>query len=501
MTSHPTDPTDLTDEVFAGLDAIDWAAMEHAYGAAGDVPDLLRDLCGEDPQGRRKALHALYGNIFHQGSRYQASAFAVPFLARIASAAGLPGRAEAVQLLAALAIGYDEAHLPGGVAVGAWRRGIEEFRAQDPAAVIAEYDAWVAEATDERERRVREFRRSTFDFDRQVAAAGAELAAYDAVRREAPALAALLADTDPAVRAATAHLLAWFPEEASATLPQVLYLADRETVPAVAATALVAAGLLGDAATADRLRPFLAAPDPVVRWGAAVALARLGAAGSGPARAESAVEVAVLAELAAVETGESECEPDGLAVPFQDGDLRGLAALALTQLADRYPAEALDAVTTGLASVAGPAAFPVAAAALRLAFGPQPPLPPAAVRGAGRRPAAADPGPGHARRGHLALGQLPGDPARLRDPAPPGGAPHLRRPAARLRPTVRGSVPSRPGVDATDTPGGAIRGPAALRSPRQRIAGAAVRAPTGDLRAGRSPPGRSPGPHGPILRG
>ncbi|MCU7820371.1 HEAT repeat domain-containing protein [Kitasatospora sp. DSM 101779] len=362
--------SETTDSVFAGLDAIDWASLEHAYGPAGDVPDQLRSLCGEDAEGRGRALHALYGNIFHQGSRYRASAFAVPFLARMAATPALPGRSEALELLAALAIGYDEAHLPGGVAVEAWRREIAEFRAQDPAAVIAEYDAWVARAANEAERRVREFQRSMFDFDDHLAAGEAELAAYDAVRREVPALAALLADADPAVRAAACRLLAWFPEEAAATLPQLLDLADRETVPAVAATALIAAGLLGDAATVDRIRAFLTAADPAVRCGAAIALARLGSTG-----AESAVDVTVLAELAAVEAEEPESEPDGPAVPFHDGDLRGYAALALTQVADRYPGEALDAVTTGLASAAGPAAFPVTAAALRLAFGNRPPTP------------------------------------------------------------------------------------------------------------------------------
>ncbi|GAA2742247.1 HEAT repeat domain-containing protein [Kitasatospora cinereorecta] len=353
-----------TDTVLAGLDDIDWASLEHAYGEAADVPAQLRALCGEDPEGRRQAVHTLYSNIFHQGSRYGASAFAVPFLARLAAAPGLPDRAEAVALMAALAIGYDESHLPDGLAVEQWRRQIEELRAQDPAEVLAAYDAWVAEATDEGERRVRDFRRRMYDHDRQLASAEAELAAYDAVRREVPALTALLADAEPAVRAATAYLLAWFPEEAATTLPGLLDLARRETNPAVSATALVAVGLLGDAATAAVLRPFLTVADRSVRWGAAIALARLGSAG-----AESAVDAAVLAELAAAEAEEP--EPGAPGIPFHEGDLRGYAAVALAQLADRYPAEALDAVTTGLASAVGPAAFPVTAAALRLAFGPE----------------------------------------------------------------------------------------------------------------------------------
>ncbi|WP_354637735.1 hypothetical protein [Kitasatospora camelliae] len=367
------------DTVLAGLDAIDWASLEHAYGAAADVPGRLRALGGDDPEARAQALHSLYGSIFHQGTRYEASAYAVPFLARMAAAGELPGRAEAVELLAALAIGYDEAHLPGGVAIEGWRRGIEEFRAQDRAEILARYDAWVAEAATEEEHRLRAFRRRLYDPEGELAAAEAELAAYDAVRQEVPALAALLADTDPAVRTATAHLLAWFPEEAAASLPQLLDLADRETDPVTAATVLVAAGLLGDAATAARVRPFLTAQDPTVRWGAAIALARLAGTGTSAATDASAVDAAVLAELAATGAGESDEDEPG--VPFLDGDLRGYAAVALAELADRYPAEALDAVTTSLASASGPAAFPVTSAALRLAFGPRPPadLPPFAA--------------------------------------------------------------------------------------------------------------------------
>lgn len=350
----------------AGLDAVDWSALEHAYGAADDVPGQLRALCGADAGERAKALHELYGNIFHQGSRYEASAAAVPFLARMAADASLPDRHEALELLAALAVGYDEAHLPGGVDISGWRQEVARFAAKDPEQIRAEYDTWVAEASDEGERRVREMHRAMLDVDAQLRAADAELGAYDAVRQEVPALCALLGDDDPAVRAATAYLLAWFPEEAGRTVPHLLHLLDRETDRAVVATALVAAGLLGDATQADRLRAFLTAGDRAMRWAAATALARLGSTGSGVA-----VGTEVLAELAAAEADPPEPGPPGIL--FHEGDLRGYAAASLTQLADRYPAEALDAVTDGLAATTGPVGFAVAAAALHLAFGGQRP--------------------------------------------------------------------------------------------------------------------------------
>ncbi|MPY32917.1 HEAT repeat domain-containing protein [Streptomyces adustus] len=345
----------------AGLDTVDWAGLEHAYGCADDVPGQLRDLCAEDVEARRKALHALYGNIFHQGSRYPASAAAVPFLARMAADGSLPDRDEYLQLLAALAIGYDEAHLPVGLDIGGWRRELAEFRSRDPQDIRAEYDAWVEAAADEGERRVREMRRAMFDYERQLDAAEAELGAYEAVRGQLPALFALLGDDDPTVRAATAYLLAWFPEQAAESLPRLLSVLDADSEPVVVATALVSAGLVGDAGLVERLTSFLTAAEPVVRWAAATALARLGATGA--EGAESAVSAGVLAELAA-----AEAEPPEPGVLFHGGDLRGYAAASLTLLADRFPEEALDAVTYGLSATSGPASFPVAAAALRLAF-------------------------------------------------------------------------------------------------------------------------------------
>ncbi|GLX50467.1 hypothetical protein Shyhy01_34170 [Streptomyces hygroscopicus subsp. hygroscopicus] len=363
-----SDVTEINTSVplaLSGLDAVDWSALTHAYGPAEDVPGLLLARCSGDPEERAAALDALYGNIFHQGSRYPATAAVVPFLARMAADPALPGRAEHLELLAALAIGYDEAHLPGGVAVADWRADVEKVRAQDPEAIRAEYDAWVEAATDEKDRRLRAMRRDLYDHDRQLEAMAAELGAYDAVRGALPALLPLSGDREAAVRAGVAYLLAWFPEAAGESLPHLVPLLDEEREPVVLATLLVAVGLLGDgepgAELAARIREFLTAGEPVVRWAAATALARLGGRG-----VEAAVSAEVLSELVAVA---EEPGSDTPRVVFHEGDLRGYSAASLTLLAGRFPAEALDAVTGGLAATSGPESFPLATAALRLAFG------------------------------------------------------------------------------------------------------------------------------------
>ncbi|MFD0265101.1 hypothetical protein ACFVGY_00685 [Streptomyces sp. NPDC127106] len=67
-----------------GIDDIDWAALEHAYGTADDVPELLRAAGSADPRVRDGALDELFSSLCHQGSVYSATAAAVPFLARLA---------------------------------------------------------------------------------------------------------------------------------------------------------------------------------------------------------------------------------------------------------------------------------------------------------------------------------------------------------------------------------------------------------------------------------
>jgi hypothetical protein len=99
-----------------GLHDIDWASLSHAYGSAADVPGQLEAVAtGSAPQ-REKALWELWGNIHHQGTVYEASAYAVPFLASLAMDETLPSaaRTELIALIAAIAAGssYLEVHGP-----------------------------------------------------------------------------------------------------------------------------------------------------------------------------------------------------------------------------------------------------------------------------------------------------------------------------------------------------------------------------------------------------
>jgi hypothetical protein len=101
------------------LDAVDWAHLKHAYGPAIDVPGQIRALASTDAKAREAAEYELYGNIFHQGTRYQATPHAIPFLLDLVRDRKTPARANIVTLLGFLAIGYDEYFIPDGIdAVG-----------------------------------------------------------------------------------------------------------------------------------------------------------------------------------------------------------------------------------------------------------------------------------------------------------------------------------------------------------------------------------------------
>ena len=87
------------------LDQIDWSGLSHAYGEASDVPDLLRDLASPDDALRQKALYALYGNIWHQGTVYEATGQAVPFLIELLTIPSVTNKSGILHLLQCIAGG------------------------------------------------------------------------------------------------------------------------------------------------------------------------------------------------------------------------------------------------------------------------------------------------------------------------------------------------------------------------------------------------------------
>jgi HEAT repeat protein len=110
--------------MLADLNSVDWASLTHAYGEATDIPGLLRSLLSADPKVREEAIYELFGNIWHQGTVYPASAAAVPFLYELLTAPDVQDKPKIAHLLASIAtgVGYLEVHAVGDFGEPTWRK-------------------------------------------------------------------------------------------------------------------------------------------------------------------------------------------------------------------------------------------------------------------------------------------------------------------------------------------------------------------------------------------
>jgi hypothetical protein len=70
------------------LDSPDWAKLQHAYGNAADIPDLLRQLATlPSSEGNAEPWFSLWSALAHQGDIYSASFAAVPHVVRFLATA------------------------------------------------------------------------------------------------------------------------------------------------------------------------------------------------------------------------------------------------------------------------------------------------------------------------------------------------------------------------------------------------------------------------------
>lgn len=71
-----------------------WSELQTAYGSAGNIPDLLRQLVSLPASlGKDEPWFSLWSSLAHQGDVYSASFAAVPHVVRVLSSA--PDRADA----------------------------------------------------------------------------------------------------------------------------------------------------------------------------------------------------------------------------------------------------------------------------------------------------------------------------------------------------------------------------------------------------------------------
>ncbi|GIJ47624.1 hypothetical protein Val02_45100 [Virgisporangium aliadipatigenens] len=268
------------------LDDVDWAALEHAYGEATDVPELIRALAEGDTDD---ALDELYGNIWHQGTVYEATAHAVPFLVEVLDAPAAD-RAAVLILLSHLATGSSYLDVHGDLT-----GRVDRDR-------LADELAWVR-------------------------------AAREAVLAGAPAYLRLLADDDADVRSTAAFVLATC--GVSDALPALRERLTRDGSGTVRAGLVLALHALGDGSGAAAAR--LTDPDPLVRVAAAVTVI-LGRRGAGTAKGAADVagrpEADEAAALDVLERDVPSTVDDVPALPWADG--ADAAAWTTGALGDRW---------------------------------------------------------------------------------------------------------------------------------------------------------------------
>ena len=189
--------------VLEGLDAIDWEKLSHAYGSASDVPDVLRAVAAGDAD----ALYELYGNIWHQGTVYEATAHAVPFLYELA----LHPHVDAVSVVSLLRM---------------------IARGSSYADVHAPYEGRSVRESPEYQQRI----------ERELAhVAAARRAVVDGV----PVLLRLLAEGEVTVRETSAWALGALSESAAESVGVLKLAVERDSSPVVRAAAMLALAELG----------------------------------------------------------------------------------------------------------------------------------------------------------------------------------------------------------------------------------------------------------------
>lgn len=318
--------------MFEHLDEVDWASMNHAYGSAADVPELIRNIASDDDEVREEAFYAAYGNIFHQGSRYEATAPAVPFLLEILQQPDYPAQAALLYLLSHLVMGYSESWIPYGVGFQ-----IEGMREE-----LAELEARPAEERENDEK-------DDLGWGTDEEWLRWHVNITDEARKGVPRFMRLLGSDDEYVRTAAAFMLSWLPEDLEMFSPALWELASNDESDTVRANALIALAIASGDESFEEYREevegMLADGEPIVQFAAAVAL--------GTWNPEGVPDAVVQVLLDAIARSGSEDADDEEAgedwdIAWCDGDYGSYASAVLTLVCADDPLRIVNAVSEAL---------------------------------------------------------------------------------------------------------------------------------------------------------
>jgi HEAT repeats len=230
--------------MFEGLDDIPWSSLHHAYGTAEDVPGQIRALATSGEE-QKQALSDLFGNIWHQGTVYEASSYAVPFLVELVANPKISRRDEMLGLIGALADGNSYLDVHSRVDV------LAKILKKDP----------------------------EFEYKRSKELESVQNT-HDATFQQRKVFIELLNnDSLPMVRAGAAHVLSKFGEAADAVAPVLRQSVLNEKDILARAAIIWCIGAIGDRASeAIQLLHHIVrnSRDPREECSAALALLRIG---------------------------------------------------------------------------------------------------------------------------------------------------------------------------------------------------------------------------------
>ncbi len=214
------------------LDAINWSHYFHAYGAAADIPELIRALTSPDDEVRRRACYDLTNNLAHQGTRWEASHFAVPFLCELVKDTSTPDRSSVMTCMFRITLGdnwLDDSTLP------------YPSRRFDPvqSMIAAEYHHITATMYDTEDKQLGD---NAAMLDKLALIW--ERDAYIAMSNYAHELLTLGMDNDPAVARYAISSIPWFPDIHRDALPVLIRLLSTHPSIETRSTAALTAGLL-----------------------------------------------------------------------------------------------------------------------------------------------------------------------------------------------------------------------------------------------------------------
>jgi hypothetical protein len=231
------------------IDAIPWDQLKDAYGPSVKTPGHLKKLLSSSADERQDAFDELTYTIYHQGSVYEASLYAIAPLAAMLKREEVPDPAMILELLMLLGTG------------SGWHTAHQHFTIVQQAFPKETRDAEIQKEYD------------------------IGLAIHNALARSLDLFVARLRAPDETVRMRAANLLALFPEKAASLTGPLQEVLDRDGSARVRTNALIVLETLQpetSASTAEKV--FRSADDALLKTAAAIRWARLKSAGA-PAEA------------------------------------------------------------------------------------------------------------------------------------------------------------------------------------------------------------------------